>query len=617
VSRLAPLAWLLVAACAGSPPGRPRVGQAPAFDPARIGSDVAWLADDAREGRGAGTRGLAEAARFVADAFADAGLEPARGAGVPGTDFTSADLRTHAYLQPFAAPVAISIAEAELEVEGVALVRGSDFEALLSSADGAAEHGLVFAGYGISDPESGWDEYAGIDVEGRIVLVLDDRPRHDEGPLAGGAGARFLRRAYKVANARKHGAAALLLAPAAPGEGLPGAAGNRDANPSRQPSELLGFAVSRAAAERLVAAAGGPDLAERQRRIDEERAPQSEPLAGLRGRAAVRIERTPGELANVLGLLSGADPDLAHETVVVGAHLDHLGRGEFGTLAPDAQGQIHNGADDNASGVTGLLAVARALAAGPPLRRSVLFAAFSGEEMGLLGSAHYVEHPARPLADTVAMLNLDMVGRLSEGRLTVFGAETSPAFEPLVRAAGRDLPLAPEFAEGAFAPSDQTSFHAKGVPVLHFFSGTHPQYHTPDDDAALVNAEGIALVARLVAGTTAELANAAARPPVVLAAAPRAAAGEGGYGPWLGTVPAFGGPPVRGVRLQAVRPGSPAEGAGLRAGDVIVEFAGAPVANLEEFAAILFGSRAGERVEIVVERAGGRVATSAVLGQRR
>jgi len=603
VSRLASLALLLVAACAGSPFARPRAAEAPAFDPARIRSDVAWLADDAREGRGAGTRGLADAAAFVADAFARAGLAPAGESG--------------SWLQPFAAPVAISIAEAELEVEGVPLVRGRDFEALLSSADGVAESELVFAGYGISDPDSGWDEYAGIDAAGRVVLVLDDRPRHEEGPLAGAAGARFLRRAYKVANARKHGAAAVLLAPAAPGEGLPGAAGNRDANPSRQPSELLTFAISRDAAERLVAAGGGADLAGRQHRIDEERAPDSAPLAAVRARASVRIERTMGEIANVLGCLPGSDPALAHETVVVGAHLDHLGRGEFGTLAPDAQGQIHNGADDNASGITGLLAVARALAAGPPLRRSVLFAAFSGEEMGLLGSAHYVEHPVRPLADTVAMLNLDMVGRLSEGRLTVFGAETSPAFEPLVREAGRELPLVPEFAEGAFAPSDQTSFFAKGIPVLHVFSGTHPQYHTPEDDAALVNAEGIALVARLVAGTAAELADAPERPPVVLAEAPPPGSGEGGYGPWLGTVPAFGGPPVRGVRLQAVRAGSPAEAAGLRAGDVIVEFAGAPIANLEEFAALLFGSRAGERVEIVVEREGERIATSAVLGQRR
>jgi membrane-associated protease RseP (regulator of RpoE activity) len=247
----------------------------------------------------------------------------------------------------------------------------------------------------------------------------------------------------------------------------------------------------------------------------------------------------------------------------------------------------------------------------------VLFVAFTGEEMGLMGSAHYVEHPAIPIAETVAMLNLDMVGRLAEGRLTVFGAETSPAFEPAVREAAGGLPLELAFTEGAFAPSDQTSFHAKGVPVLHFFSGTHPQYHTPEDDASLVNPEGIALVARAVARTARALADASERPPVVLAEAPPPSSGEGGYGPWLGSVPAFGGPPVRGVRLQAVRPGSPAEAAGLRAGDVIVEFAGAPVANLEEFAALLFGARAGERVEIVVEREGRRISTSALLGQRR
>ncbi len=599
--KLAPLAALLVA-CAPLPTPTGDASET-ALDPARIRADVGWLADDAREGRGVATRGLADATRFVADAFARAGLAPAGEAG--------------SWFQPLQASVAIRIAKAELAVGGELLARGRDFEALLSSADGDVEGELVFAGYGISDPDAGWDEYAGVDAAGRVVLVLDDRPRHAEGPLAGAAGTRFLRRAYKVATARKHGVAALLLAPAAEAEGLPGAAGNQDANPSRQASELLTFALTREAAERLVAAAGRAPLGERQGTIDAKRAPDSAPLDPVRVRASVRIERTRGEIANVVALLPGSDPELAHEAVVVGAHVDHLGRGEFGTLAPDARGQIHNGADDNASGSAGLLAVARALAAGSRPRRSIVFAAFTGEEMGLAGSSHYVEHPALPMKDTVAMLNLDMVGRLDAGRLTVFGAETSPGFEPRVRDAARGLPLELGFAEGAFAPSDQTSFHAKGVPVLHFFTGTHPQYHTPEDDAELVNAEGIALVAELVARVTTDLANAPARPGVVLAEAPRPASGEGGYGPWLGTVPAFGGPPVRGVRLQAVRPGSPAEAAGLRPGDVIVEFAGAPIANLEEFAALLFGARAGERVEIVVERDGQRLPTSAVLGQRR
>jgi Zn-dependent M28 family amino/carboxypeptidase len=213
------------------------------------------------------------------------------------------------------------------------------------------------------------------------------------------------------------------------------------------------------------------------------------------------------------------------------------------------------------------------------------------------------------------MVNLDMIGRLGKAPITVFGAESGGGFEELVRGEAAELGFELSFTEGAFAPSDQTSFHAQGVPVLFFFSGTHSEYHTPDDDPERVDPEGIASIAALVERVVRRLADAAERPRVIQAEAP--ARGEGGYGPYLGTVPAFGGAPVRGVRLQAVRPGSPAEQAGLRADDVVVEFADAPVVNLEEFAALLFGLRAGERVEIVVERGGRRIQTWAVLGQRR
>jgi aminopeptidase YwaD len=243
--------------------------------------------------------------------------------------------------------------------------------------------------------------------------------------------------------------------------------------------------------------------------------------------------------------------------------------------------------------------------------------AFTAEEVGLAGSAHYVAHPSVPLVDTVAMLNLDMIGRLEDAPVTVFGAESGEGLEELVRDGTSDLGAELSFATGAFAPSDQTSFHAQGVPVLFFFTGTHDDYHTPDDDPERVDPKGIALVAALVERVARRLADARERPLVVQAEAPSREPGARGYGPYLGTVPAFGGAPVRGVRLQAVRSGSPAEQAGLRADDVIVEFADAPVVNLEEFAALLFGSRAGERVQIVAEREGQRIETWAVLGQRR
>jgi hypothetical protein len=611
-------AGALLLACA--PGAFPRDAAEPRIDAARIAADVAWLADDAREGRGLGTRGLAEAARYLAEGFRAAGFEPGAGGS---------------FFQPFEMPVAIRVAEAALEIGGRRLERGRDFEALLSSDDGELDLELVFAGYGISDAAGGYDDYAGLDVAGKAVLVLDARPKGDVVPLEGPR-TGFLSRTYKLLNARNRGAAALLLAPSvADLAGLPGGAGSEVANPTLSPSGVVAVALSRSAAESLVVRGAGEDLAALQARIDAAGRPVSQPLRGMRARLRVAVERTRGEVANVVAVLPGSDPSLALESVVIGAHYDHLGHGDFGSLAPESRGEVHNGADDNASGTAGLLELARAFAAGPRPRRSLVLAAFTAEEAGLVGSARYVDAlPADPEATSgtapgavttgvpparsVAMLNLDMIGRLGEGGVTVFGAESSPGFPALVEEAATGLSLPVAFEAGATGPSDQTSFHAAGTPVLFFFTGTHAEYHTPRDDAGLVNAEGEAEVLRLVQRVARRLLDAGAAPAFAATpAAPPGAPTGRGYGPYLGTVPAFGGSPVQGVRLQAVRPGSPAELAGLRAGDVIVAFAGAPVRSLEEYAALLFNARAGEPVELVVEREGRRIPLLATLGQRR
>jgi len=599
---------LALSACGGAARWTRPIPEAPMIDATRVGGDVGWLADEAREGRGLGTEGLASAAQYLADGFRDAGLEPGGRGG--------------SYLASFEMPIAIRVGRAELALGETALVRGRDFEAYLSSADGEAAGEVVFAGYGISAERLGYDDYAGLDVTGKIVLVLDYRPA-DTTPLAGAAGAPYLSRTYKTLNARRHGAVAVLVAPSvAPTpditERLPRAEGG---NPTLQAGETVALAVSRAAAEEIVAAAGGPTLAMRQAAIDASGQPASELLGGARVRVRVQIERRTGTVANVVGILPGRDPVLRHEAVVVGAHYDHLGRGEYGSLAPERRGEVHPGADDNASGAAGLLALARTFSAASPPARTLVIVAFTGEEAGLVGSSEYVRQPAWPLADTIAMVNLDMIGRLREEQVTVFGADTSPAFESLVNHAAAGLELTPSFENGAFGPSDQTSFYAHGVPVLFFFTGTHPQYHTPDDQAALINAAGEAQVLRLVYRTVAALLSAPKRPVVVAQAQPSHAAGGApsgtGYGPYLGTIPEFGGPPVHGVRIQGVRSGSPAEAAGLRGGDVIVEFDGAAVANLEEFSALLFTARPGQRVEIEALRDGTRLRTAATLGQRR
>jgi hypothetical protein len=575
----------------------------PPIDGARYQEDVAWLADDAREGRGIGSQGLAEAARFLAEGFHSAGLEPHEA--------------TNDYLQRFEAPVGIEVVRAELSLADSPLGRGEEFEAFLGSGDGSGEAEVVFVGYGISEETLDFDEYAGIDASGRAVLILDHRPDF-LAEMNTTHASRLLSRAYKIANARDHGAAAVLFAPSSTDvPGLPGGAGDEPANPTTQSVEIPSLAISRATAEGVVRAAGGATLAERQAEIEQNGRPASALLPGVSMRFAVEVKRRMGQVTNVIAVRRGTDPELASEAIVVGAHYDHLGRGEFGTLAPDRRGQVHNGADDNATGAAGLLALARAFASAPAGRRTLVLAAFTGEEAGLVGSSRYVEDPTIPIDSTVAMINLDMIGRLRDGQLTVFGSETSPDFASLVRAGASGLELKTRLAEGGFGPSDQTSFYAQGVPVLFFFTGAHSQYHTPDDDVELLNLGGASEVLRLVYRVAGALLDAPRRPKVRLAAVPAPSGPGRGYGPDLGTVPDFGGPPVRGVRLAAVRPGSPAETAGLRAGDVIVEFDSASVATLEEFAALLFASRAGQTVEIVIQREGHRIPVTAVLGQRR
>ena len=575
------------------------------MDAVRIAADVRWLADDAREGRAAGTQGLDAAAEWLAEAFRRAGLAPGGDDG--------------GYLQRFELPVSLRVVREALRVGALDFAARRDFAALLSSGDGSVRAPLVFAGYGISAPEQGYDDWEGAPVEGAVVLVLEDRPGGDESPFAGVHANAFLSRAHKVSNARDRGALAVLLAPrVTDGEDAAQVeAGQPSANPSQRSSGIPVLSLSRAAAERLVAHSGGTPLRERQRRIDATLRPASELLRGALVDLEVRMERRMGNAANVVGILEGSDPRLRREAVVVGAHYDHLGRGEFGSLAPQQRGEIHNGADDNASGTAGVLELARAFAQGPRPRRSLVFAAFAGEEIGLFGSRAYVEAPAVPLSDTVAMLNLDMVGRLRDGRLVVFGTGSSPGFPSLVQRALRGLPLDAAFTEDGFAPSDQTSFYARSVPVLMFFTGAHPQYHTPDDDAPRIDAEGEALVLEAAYRVARALLDADGRPEVVAAEAPAPSREGSGYGPYLGTVPSFGEEEVPGVLLQGVAPGSPAEKAGIRAGDRIVRFDGASVANLEEYAARLFAARPGQQVRIGLLRDGQLVEVVTTLGRRR
>jgi hypothetical protein len=333
----------------------------------------------------------------------------------------------------------------------------------------------------------------------------------------------------------------------------------------------------------------------------------------------------PGKAAgvigkNVIGILPGRDPVLRNHTVVLGAHYDHLGLGGFGSLDPDSTGLVHNGADDNASGVAGLIQVAARLAASPPAR-TVVFIAFSGEELGLLGSAHYVKEPIYPLSGTLAMVNLDMVGRLRNGRLIVYGARSAKEFPALLDSlnwyAGFEL-----HAQGdGYGPSDQSSFYAAKRPVLHLFTDLHEDYHRTTDDWQKVNLDGLKRVADFTLGLVTALAN-RPRPltffdlPAPLpthTAAPHPA--SPGYGAYLGTVPDMTGTPG-GVRLVGVRAGSPAEKAGLRGDDIITRIGTTDTPDLQAMTDALRSHRPGDTVEIIVRRGASVTTLRARLGTR-
>ena len=328
--------------------------------------------------------------------------------------------------------------------------------------------------------------------------------------------------------------------------------------------------------------------------------------------SAAQPHAPAGQGRNVVGLLRGADPALSETAVVIGAHYDHLGLGEFGSTGE--AGEIHNGADDNASGVAALLAAARALTGGLKTARSVLFIAFTGEELGLIGSSWYADHPAFPLDRTVAMINLDMVGRLEDGELIVYGMGTAAEWRDILRAANADLGIPLAFEESGFGPSDHTSFYANEIPVLHFFTNVHGDYHRHTDDADKIDAWGLGLVARL----TENVARLVATRPEPLAVIPgigERTESPRGSGAWLGTVPDFT-PVDFGVLLAGVTGGSPAEAVGLQRGDVLVGLGEHEVADLQGFTDALAAYRPGDEVVLKYLRDGEAHETTVRLGDR-
>ncbi len=571
---------------------------------------AAWLLDQVKilsapemEGRASGTAGADRAARHLAKVFQEAGLRPCCGGD--------------GFLQPFEVVTGTRLGAPNsfglLAPQTRAFTLGRDFTPLAVSADGSAEADVIFVGYGITSENLHYDDYAGLDVKGKIVLSMSGDPgAADPGsPFRQPDAYHYAERSHKIINARQHGARALILVtpPGPERERLPALRG------VSQPWGIQAVFVTRTVADALLAPSG-KQLAPLRESIDRALQPQSFPLPGVRVKLEVALVRERGTTANVVGILPGTDPRLKDESIVIGAHYDHLGRGGESSLAPDEIGKIHFGADDNASGTTGVMALARAFAARGGLPRTLVFAGFAGEELGILGSTHYTQHPVVPIEKTVLMLNMDMIGRLREDKLYVFGVDSGTGLRELVEDAAKGLPLKLQLRGDSFSPSDHTPFYLRERPILFLFTGAHGDYHKPGDTWEKINPQGMETVVAFAARIL-ERVGSATPPPAYVKLAPQPSRGGGGYGPFFGVVPDFGEGERPGVKLGGVRPGSPADRAGVKAGDIIIRFAGLEVKTLEDLTFALRSKRAGDKVEVILLRDGNEVFTEATLEERR
>ncbi len=552
------------------------------MDPAL--AHVRYLADDALEGRGAGTNGARCAAQYIADQFEAIGLEPA---GLNGSYFQGFPIRAGTVLG----------AESTLRTMQNTYTLSADWIPFGYSASSTVAGTLLYGGDAINRPGDPNNEYPTLDITGRIVVVED-------GDLRAPSSRALQTDAHfkaSVAAGRNAGGMIILLGD---GRGLPDLSGE-----TRAALPIPVAAVRGEAADRIRQAA----------------------RSGDRAFLAASVQPRAVEARNVAALLPGSDPSLADEVLIIGAHYDHLGLGGEGSLDPDASGVVHNGADDNASGTSGLIEIARLLSQSDRRpARSVLFLAFTAEEKGLWGSSHYVRNPLLPIAQTVAMLNMDMIGRLEGRTLVVEGVGTAEEWTDILLAANQSTarPLSIAVTPDGFGPSDHSSFYGEGLPVLHFFSNTHVDYHRPSDDWDKVDIEGLGQIVDLVAEVAFDVAGVSgsderiALTPVEpdLAAAhgqdPSSSTTGGGYGPYLGTIPDMV-PVDFGLRLTGVREGSPAADAGIRGGDIVVEFAGREIGDIYSYTYALQDHEPGDAVEIVVLRDGERLTLTAVLGDRR
>jgi Tol biopolymer transport system component len=589
-----------------SPAGTTDPGYSAEITAGDLRKEIEWLADEKREGRMTGSPGAQETAKWLANYFRENGLKSfAENYALP--------FQFNAGERVLPEKTRLEISVADPKAATVAKL-DSEFRPLAFSENGEAKGDVVFAGYGLVVPGEGaarYDSYAGLDVKDKIVLILRYVPEGVEAARRAQLN-RYSGLRYKAMLARERGAKGVLVVtgPNSPNAGQLLALNNDNTNAS---SGIVVASISGSIADSLLAPTG-KSLKDLQTALDQEN-PHAEggfvlPKANVK--LACGVEHLKKMDADVVAYLP--PPAGSDEYVVVGAHYDHLGRGGTSSLERTGEeNKIHPGADDNASGTAWTMELAAALAKErsehpEKFRRGVIFALWSGEEIGIIGSAAFCEKPPVPLEKIAAYVNADMVGRLRDNKLTLQGVGSSHSWRKLIEkrnvAAGFSLTL----QDDPYLPTDVTSFYPKNVPVLNFFTGAHDDYHRPTDTADKINYAGLERITKFSEQLVLELAQTPERPD--LAKVERTTQDSGGretLRAYLGTIPDYTSGDVKGVKLSGVRAASPAEKAGLKGGDVIVEFAGQKIANIYDYTYALDAVKIAVPVEVIVERAGQRV----------
>jgi hypothetical protein len=527
---------------------------------------------------------MEEAAEYIKEEFENYGLKP---------------LFDNSYYQefPFIAGLEMTgnnLFSLKINDEENAAELKKDFIPIPFSGSAEVEAKLVFAGYGISSSKLNYDDYENLDVKDKIVIVMRYNPEYDNPHSQFEEFSSFR---YKASNARDKGAAGIIFV----NGHFPDDSSDKFIEFKHDLGGFLtdfpAIQVKRDFIAKLFKNEQS-DFREYQKKISENKKPASFEFKNSTASIQTEVKEIKKTSLNVGGILIGSDPNLKNEYLVIGAHFDHLGFGETGSLYRGSEPQIHNGADDNASGTAGVLELAEKLST-IKNKRSFIFLAFSGEELGLLGSAYFVNNSPVSVDKINAMLNLDMVGRLNEDKLIVYGTATAKEWKDLLNQNNKyDLKLS--FNDEGFGPSDHSSFYAKAIPVLFFFTGTHSDYHRPSDDSEKINFSGEEKILNYVFDIVSDIDAYSSKPEYV--SVPRKETGTtSGWKVYVGTIPDYSDND-KGFRITGVSEDSPAKKAGLKGGDIILSFGGKKITNIYDYVYALKEFVPGDVVDIIVLR---------------